>query len=50
MIQIGVNCFTGKVYTNNPQGIFGKQSFDEFLNMYAGGNDSVPLSYVYRIM
>lgn len=43
VVATGVDLETGIVYTNNPWGISGEQTFDEFMNGYVGlgsGKDS----------
>ena len=44
----GIDLLNNKVYTNNPWGIKGEQSFYEFQNGYAGKEQGVyELQYVY---
>ncbi len=50
VVVTGVNCFTEEVYTNNPHGICGQQSFNEFLAKYANGDGVASLSAVFTIM
>ena len=35
VLVTGVNLVTGIIYTNNPWGVEGRQSYDEFLNGFA---------------
>ena len=37
IVITGVDLTNGIVYTNNPWGIYGKQSYEDFLNGFAGG-------------
>ncbi|MBR3137012.1 MAG: hypothetical protein IKG32_08385 [Clostridia bacterium] len=52
VVITGVNVTKNIVYTNNPWGIKGEQSFDEFLHGFATDGpifDSYELKRIYRI-
>lgn len=46
-----VNLYSGIVYTNNPHGVAGQQTYGQFLNGYAGmsPNKTYTLRYYYLI-
>jgi hypothetical protein len=48
VVITGVNISKDIVYTNNPQGKKGKQTYEEFLNGYTGGKGT-PLRSLYLI-
>ena len=44
VVITGVNLLRGEVYTNNPWGIAGVQTYEEFLKCFAGGPTTMPFS------
>ena len=53
VVITGINLYNGKVYTNNPQGYLGIQSYVDFLRGYAIGNGQTKanrqLTYIYTV-
>lgn len=51
VVVTGVNLYRGIVYTNNPQGVAGQQTYAEFLSGYATASprQTYPLKYYYLI-
>lgn len=53
VVVTGVNLYTNTVYTNNPWGVRGKQSFKAFTQGYASkwwqGSGKEPLDCIYLI-
>ena len=49
VVVTGVDLDTGMVYTNNPWGIQGAQTFDEFLTCHTGGDLSMPFEGIARM-
>ena len=37
IVATGIDLINNRVYTNNPWGISGSQSYKEFINIFAGG-------------
>ena len=49
IVVTGASILEGRVYTNNPWGIVGNQSFKEFLDGFAGDNSSMGFICIYLI-
>lgn len=51
VIVTGVNLTKGTVYTNNPWGIVGEQTYDEFLQGFVGlpSKDHMPFGFFIYI-
>lgn len=50
VVVTGVNVVKGIVYTNNPWGIYGEQSYEEFIQIFAeGGGEGWKLDDCYRL-
>ena len=49
VVVTGVNSAGNRVYTNNPWGIYGDQSYDQFLNGFVGTKKQYSLQYLIPV-
>lgn len=51
VVVTGANIWTGEVYTNNPWGEAGSQTYEEFMSGFIGlpDTDDMPFKWCYSI-